>query len=352
MHGADAGTVRAAWQELLAEDDETIGRIELVQAGEPLAAPAGAHAYKARPVGRLPRPLWQLASFSSLWRRISGAEPAFDPKVETPAADRDRGLRPSPAVVPDEVPADDILRFPRGIGAGDCMHAVFEHIDFSRPASWPPAIARALHRHLPAVAGQQSLVAGLQAMLDEVLHADLLPDAAPALQLAAVPAGRRLVEMEFHLAVRRADRADFHRLLDEHGWQGTRVDPAALEGFLRGRIDLIFEHDGRWYVLDWKSNHLGDQAEDYAPAALAAAMLRHGYDLQALIYLLALHRFLRRRLGARYDAERQLGGALYLFVRGVRRAWPQAGVWHWRPAAGLLDRLSALLADGKEGERR
>lgn len=125
-----------------------------------------------------------------------------------------------------------------------------------------------------------------------------------------------------------------------------QLDLAALQGFLRGRIDLIFEHDGRWYVLDWKSNHLGDRAEDYAPAALAVAMRQHGYELQALIYLLALHRFLIQRLGARYDPERQLGGAFYLFVRGVRRSWPQAGIWHWRPDIAWLERLSALLAGG------
>lgn len=90
-----------------------------------------------------------------------------------------------------------------------------------------------------------------------------------------------------------------------------------LHGMLMGFADLVFEHGGRYWVLDYKSNSLGTGAEAYSRSALEAAMAHHRYDVQAAIYLLALHRLLRSRLGADYDPGRQLGGAIYFFLRGI-----------------------------------
>jgi len=119
-----------------------------------------------------------------------------------------------------------------------------------------------------------------------------------------------------------------------------------LQGYLRGFIDLVFEQQGRYWVLDWKSNHLGERPADYAAAALERAMAAHGYTLQALLYLVALHRHLARRLPD-YRYEQHVGGALYLFVRGVRPGWLDAhgapgGVHLWRPPLALVERVSAL----------
>jgi len=125
-----------------------------------------------------------------------------------------------------------------------------------------------------------------------------------------------------------------------------RLSFATLRGFLKGFIDLVFEHEGRWFILYWKSNHLGDTSAHYGQAAMAAAMHEQGYHLQALLYLVALDRYLRHRL-AGYDPGRHLGGAVYLFVRGVRPQWRDAngaptGVFFQHPGAALLARLSAL----------
>ncbi|HEY3553852.1 MAG TPA: PD-(D/E)XK nuclease family protein, partial [Casimicrobiaceae bacterium] len=115
----------------------------------------------------------------------------------------------------------------------------------------------------------------------------------------------------------------------------------------RGFIDLVFEHGSRYYVLDWKTNHLGYAPADYAPDALAAAMAAHGYHLQALLYSVALARYLAQRVpGYRHDAH--FGGVIYLFVRGVRPGWQNAdgtatGVHFHRPSAATLARLDALL---------
>ena len=116
-----------------------------------------------------------------------------------------------------------------------------------------------------------------------------------------------------------------------------------LTGYLRGFIDCVFEHAGRWYVVDYKSNDLGPAAADYEPRALAAQMTRHDYVLQYHLYLVAVHRYLRRRLRD-YSYARHIGGALYLFVRGMSPTrGPATGVVHATPPAALIEGMSALL---------
>ena len=111
---------------------------------------------------------------------------------------------------------------------------------------------------------------------------------------------------------------------------------------LMGFADLVFEHDGRYWVLDYKTNHLGSQDTDYTPAALNEAMATHRYDVQAAIYLLALHRLLRARLGAAYQPARQLGGAVYFFLRGIHG--PARGCVAVPAAPDLLAGLDTMLA--------
>ena len=110
---------------------------------------------------------------------------------------------------------------------------------------------------------------------------------------------------------------------------------------MTGKIDLTYQRDGRWYVLDYKSNRL----PDYTPAQLDAAMRHSEYDLQALIYTLALHRWLRFRLGAGYDYARDFGGIRYLFCRGLDLTQPRSpGVHAQRFAPELVQALDALFA--------
>jgi exodeoxyribonuclease V beta subunit len=116
---------------------------------------------------------------------------------------------------------------------------------------------------------------------------------------------------------------------------------------MTGKIDLIFEHDGRYRVLDYKSNYLGDHVEDYLPDALGAAMDAHHYRFQALLYTVALDRMLRQRLDG-YTRERHLGEAIYLFVRAVGLA-PEAGVWRHRFDDALIEAVDNVLA-GRELE--
>ncbi|MBS0551688.1 MAG: PD-(D/E)XK nuclease family protein, partial [Proteobacteria bacterium] len=223
-------------------------------------------------------------------------------------------------------------------------------IDFTAPEGWETAIAAALADHpqrLPAAVDAGRLPRMLRRMLDDVLATPLLADGASMLRLDSLPTSRRLVELGFHLPAPRLSAAALNAWLAARGYRVPRLAFAELSGYLKGYVDLVFEHDGRYWVLDWKSNHLGDGIEDYAPPRLEVAMQAHGYHLQHLLYSVALHRHLARSL-AGYDYERHFGGVLYLFVRGVRPGWRQdgqpAGVFHHRAEHATIAELDALLA--------
>ena len=118
-------------------------------------------------------------------------------------------------------------------------------------------------------------------------------------------------------------------------------------GYLRGFVDLIVRHEGRYYVMDWKSNVLGEEATDYAAPALEAAMVANGYHLQHLLYTVALHRWLGCRLPG-YDYDTHMGGTRYLYIRAVRPDWPGAGIYANRPPRALIEALSRLLDPPEE----
>ena len=149
-------------------------------------------------------------------------------------------------------------------------------------------------------------------------------------------------EMEFWLATQRVAVGTLDRLVSAATLDGTprpALEPARLYGMLRGFMDLVFEHQGRYYVADYKSNWLGPDASAYTPAALRGAILHARYELQYVLYLLALHRLLKSRLPD-YDYDRHVGGAVYLFLRGIDG--PCQGV-HWeRPPRELIETLDAL----------
>ena len=107
----------------------------------------------------------------------------------------------------------------------------------------------------------------------------------------------------------------------------------------------MFEHEGRFYVADYKSNHLGNELAHYAPARLGASIAEHRYDLQYALYTVALARLLRARLGDTYDYDTHVGGVYYLYLRGMRAAaGPAHGVFHARPPRALVEALDALFA--------
>ncbi len=233
------------------------------------------------------------------------------------------------------------FRFPAGSLAGTCLHGMLEDARFDAlpdRAAIADRLVRGGYRNFdPAEVAHwlgQVIAAPLRAAQGEILH---LPE---------VPASRQARELDFLLA---ADAVSDRALVDAVGAEfGFDAGAGATRwsGFLRGFIDLVFEHRGRYYLLDWKSNHLGASAACYAAAPLADAMRANAYPLQACLYALALHRWLRRRLRD-YDYERHCGGALYVFLRGAgldAAGVEGTGVHALRPSARLVDTLDRLLA--------
>jgi len=163
--------------------------------------------------------------------------------------------------------------------------------------------------------------------------------------LAHLPASHRVAEMEFHFRLRAARVSALYALLEEHGY--PRATPpargGAIEGLMHGYVDLLYRDDaGAHYVLDYKTNRLGD----YAQAACAQAIAANDYDLQYLIYLVAVQRWLRLRFGEHYDPIHHLGGAVYLFLRGLVPGDDARGIHRDRPPQALIDGMDALFDGG------
>ncbi len=263
---------------------------------------------------------WRVSSFSSLTEHR-----------ETEPADHDRAAPAAVAVEAAVVPGD-IHAFRAGKTAGVCLHAIFETLDFTRPQDVPRLVEEKLGAFGFAASEWREPVA-------ECVRRVLEVELAPGLQLARVPPTARLNELEFHFPVARLDAAALARVLT-----GERFVFDSRRGLLRGFIDLVFEHAGRFYIVDWKSNRLGANTAAYHQEALHEAMTQHHYGLQYHLYTLALHRYLAWRLGAEYDYERHFGGVFYIFLRGVDPARPELGVFRDRPSAARLAALDALFS--------
>ena len=310
---------------------------------------------RARTHRRSLRDQWRMASFSGLIAAGSRAEEMHAPAEEV-RPDHDEiadalGAIPGPALTSVlQAPSyaeDDILGFPRGAAAGDCLHRMFELADFTNSHSWPEAIRGAL-RERPAPAAPE-LAARLPTMMRNLIADVVTTELMPGMALARLDPRRRLNELEFLFAAPSLGFPALRELLIEHGYPDVALEPGMLRGFVKGFIDMIVEHDGRFWIVDWKSNHLGDTAADYAAAPLEAAMASHAYHLQALLYTVALHRYLKTRLRG-YSYDTHIGGYLYLFVRGVRPHWRDgdaaAGVHMRRPAFELVALLDAAMIGG------
>lgn len=152
-------------------------------------------------------------------------------------------------------------------------------------------------------------------------------------------------EPEFWFAAQRVDAEELDRLVQQEimpGWPRPSVEAKQLNGMLKGFIDLVFEHQGCYYVADYKSNWLGSDDSAYSQEAMRDKILSSRYDLQYVIYTLALHRLLKSRLGEQYDYHQHVGGAVYLFLRGHQAKG--AGAFFDQPSKTLIEQLDALFA--------
>jgi exodeoxyribonuclease V beta subunit len=279
---------------------------------------------------------WSVGSFTSLARQ-TGAAPM--------RAQEETLLDEEPKPLPARTEDAPWHRFPRGPQAGNFLHEQLEWMaqEGFAGVSDPAFEARLGARCARTAYGnrQEDAIAWLRAVAVTKL---------PPLGAALADLDGVLPEMEFwfpshHLKSAQLDQLCADSLLD--GVARPALPERQLHGMLKGFADLVFEHEGRFWVLDYKSNSLGAGDAAYSRAAMAAGMAAHRYDIQGAIYMLALHRLLRSRLGDDYDPARQLGGALFLFLRGIANTATR-GCYLLEPDLALLDGLERLLDDTTE----
>ena len=304
----------------MADGAEQIELLELpLQGPARPASKAGASIAQAtaRQFGRRMGPAWRINSFSGLTRDVHQA-PLAGERVP-------RG--------------DPILDFPAGSHIGLLLHELLEELDFRRDLA--AQSEKLIARKAPAYGIEsESQQRTLAEWLGLIVATDL-DDAGLRLDLLAND--RRLDELKFDFAVDEFDVDALNRLLEENSDLPLQpVSAARFRGLVTGIIDLVFEHGGKFYFADYKSNFLGSRLEDYRPEALEHAMLERRYDLQALLYSVALQRYLRRRLPD-YDHGRHFGGYFYLFLRAMRPAsGPRYGIHFERPSDAQLNALEGL----------
>jgi len=275
---------------------------------------------------------WSVGSFTSLTRQTSAAPMRAQEQtlLEEETAPAVRRL--------DDAPWH---RFPRGSVPGNFLH---EQLEWMGQEGFAVADDPAFGQRL----GQRCERSGWGHRQDDAIAwlRTVALTRLPPLGVSLSEIVEVLPEMEFwfpseHLATGRLDALCAQRLLG--GIAHPALPERELHGMLKGFADLVFEHDGRYWVLDYKSNALGAGDAAYTTGAMAGAMAAHRYDIQGAIYLLALHRLLKSRLGTAYQPASQLGGAVFLFLRGIANPATH-GCYLIEPDLALLDSLDALLA--------
>ena len=295
--------------------------------------------------------LWRISSFSHL---ISGKTLAIElPDYDSPTAK----LPPTSPI--DETPSSaerpqGIFAFPRGAIPGTFCHDLFEHLDFTNTDN--SVLSELVRSKLITYGFDLSWQGTISNMVKKVLTAPL-PTGSGFFNLSQIDNKSRLNELEFYFPLKTVTPNKLKDVFSKHGEAsiGTvfpetigRLNFSPVKGFMKGYIDLVFRHNDKYYIVDWKSNHLGNRPKDYCRENLAEVMSQSFYALQYHIYAVALNKYLSlRQPGYAYDTH--FGGVYYIFLRGVEpESGGDFGIFRDKPSADLITELSQLLIDEKQ----
>lgn len=228
-----------------------------------------------------------------------------------------------------------VLDFPRGTQIGTVLHRYFEKVPFAQLSE-----KENIEKLCQDLNLAEEQFAAVQQWFEQILSTPILLN--NALTLAQINEKQCLKELAFYLNISsHFDVAGFNRALAAlHHLPSEPLQFDDIQGMVRGTMDLVFCHQGKYYLLDYKSNFLGETLKDYDQAALKKAMLEHHYDWQYLLYVVALHRYLKTRLPD-YDYNRDFGGVVYAFLRGMNGS-PQSGIFFDKPDWQLIQQLEEL----------
>lgn len=279
---------------------------------------------------------WAVTSYSQLAAKTSTGERQIDFQPEEAKEDR------------ESENCSSVFDFPRGAAAGNCLHGLLEQIDF----------VNLQEKGLPETVDQHLVKTGIDSKwnplvcqwLQDIVGTPL--SAVTDMRLARVGKMERIVELGFYFSLHDMQIGKINSVLRDYSIPAIDSSLHFTQGLMKGFIDLVFRFDDRFYIADYKSNYLGPTLEDYREDELSAAMISHRYDLQYLIYTVALHRYLETRIkGYRYDSH--FGGVYYLFLRGMNQAHgPRYGVFSTRPPESLVDRLDECFGCPEAGDAK
>jgi exodeoxyribonuclease V beta subunit len=252
----------------------------------------------------------------------------------------------APAEVEEEPQGETVARIlypglPAGAGFGNLIHDSLEQLSFPSLAAKEDnsrEIARLCKRYGISLEAQT-----VRDLLATIVTTPLIGQS--GFSLAGLAEGRCVKEMPFYFHMSRMETATINTILADEPTV-VPLSHKVMQGYLTGFVDLVCEHDGMYYILDYKTNYLGERAGDYSGGNLVQAMAAHNYGLQYWIYTLVLHRHLQNVLPG-YSYARHFGGVMYLFIRGMRVDSPGSGVFRALPSAGLLARLDRAVGGGR-----
>jgi exodeoxyribonuclease V beta subunit len=289
----------------------------------------------------------RISSYSSLVSRVPHAE-------ELPDYDT-LEVREKPGdAIPETVelpPYGSFMAFPKGARTGTFIHDVLERLDFTTDDN--SAITALAMERLQAYGLDPAWSPAIVDLIEQLTTLSLTT-ADGSFSLSQIPLSRRLNELEFYFPQKTISRELLQAVFSRHATSENEtaftarmqeLSFAPYRGFMKGFIDLVFEHNGRFYIIDWKSNFLGSTLEAYQQTALLGVMADNLYFLQYHIYTVALHQYLRHRI-ADYRYDQHFGGVFYLFLRGIdRHRGSDFGVYRARPSQEMTHALSQILLE-------
>lgn len=297
----------------------------------------------------------KLSSFSGIMRSrtetpaLAGAEgaPEENDEAETTASDED-------AVAVPEREAIDPARL-RGPDVGTFLHEIMEKADFVTEEGRSELIDRMIQKYASIFPEDNRVEweTAWRSYIEKMMRAVLAAPLEEGLTLSQISREKRASEWPFTMSAGTGgmpDTTGLARLLARWpAYDVGKLDPVRLKGYLTGTADLLFERHNRFYLVDWKSNAVGNaHPEDYTAEAMDAVMREHGYRLQYLIYLTAFCRFLAQRFGETFEAAYdRVGGAFYVFLRGAGNGSPTQGIVRDRPPVELLSALNDFFTNGE-----
>ena len=225
---------------------------------------------------------------------------------------------------------------PKGSNTGNFLHYIMEHIDFTQSDIWSQVIERATKQYFSNKSN--NFTEYIFQLLEHVMYTDIHVETGN-LKLSDVPLSQCLHEFEFDFPISDFNVTQLMDLMPGGIITGEKYNEVA--GMMNGKIDLFFEYGGQYYILDWKSNHLGYSLDAYTTNKTSEAMSDNNYHLQYLIYSYAIRKYLQFRKGASFDYTRDFGGVIYLFLRGVRKD-SNHGIFYYKPRLDQITKMERL----------